>query len=308
MKCQAIKKKGGQCTFDAKINGYCTRHAKLQGSVDSKKPEEKKRAFTFTVTFCEVAENHAGMQKIGELTESGYSLEQIKNFAKAFQDPQIHDLSIEGYEACILVAKGGLNNLCDSSDFFEEQKALEKDTKAKMRGKVVNKHARQNLCFANYSQVADFQEGKGTIVDFKDVPVLSSVRDQLLRITGDSVLVAEGNYYIGPKTGIGFHGDGERRRVIGVRVGEPMLLRYVWFQRGIPICEPIDIMLEHGDIYFMSEKAVGNDWKSKKIPTLRHAAGHSSFLSWSPTAKQKATIEEALERGEDIPEFAQCNL
>lgn len=302
MQCQAIRKKGGNCTFKAKINGFCKRHSKSQESSDSKMPEEKKD--TFTLTFCEVAENHAGMQKIGELAESGYSLKQLKRFARAFEDHKIYDLSIEGYEAHVLVAKGGLDTLCDSNEFLDEQKALEKDTKALMRGKVVNKHARQNLCFADFSQDPDFEEGKGTIVDFKDVPVLCSVRDQLLELTGDPLLLAEGNYYIGKKTGIGFHGDSERRRVIGVRVGEPMILRYVWFQRGIPICEPIDIMLNHGDIYFMSEKAVGNDWKIKKIPTLRHAAGHASFLSWSPTVKQKETIENALERGDYIPEFA----
>ena len=30
-----------------------------------------------------------------------------------------------------------------------------------------------------------------------------------------------------------------------------------------------------GDIYVMSENAVGTDWNIKKTPTLRHAAGHS---------------------------------
>jgi hypothetical protein len=37
------------------------------------------------------------------------------------------------------------------------------------------------------------------------------------------------------------------------------------------------IELAHGDMYAMSEKAVGFDWKKKKIFTLRHATGCDRF-------------------------------
>jgi len=40
-----------------------------------------------------------------------------------------------------------------------------------------------------------------------------------------------------------------------------------------------ELKLEHGDIYFMSEKATGFDWKNRKIVTLRHAAGASKYIS-----------------------------
>ncbi len=308
MLCQAILKKGGPCRSKAKKDGFCGRHIK---SASSAKPQVKRETYTYTLTFCEVAENHKGMQMIGEMAKEGYSLKQLKRFAKSFTTRTLYDLSLDENKAYLLVAKGGVDQLfknepelCSSEALLEEQKALEKDAKALMYGRVVNKKARQNLCFADFSQKADYEIGKGTVVDFKDVAVLSSLRDKLCHITGDPPLVAEGNYYIGDKTGIGFHGDSERRRVIGVRLGETMPLRFVWFQRGIPIDNPIDITLEHGDIYFMSEKAVGTDWKSSKIPTLRHAAGHSSFLSWTPSVKQKETINDRLEQGEELPEFA----
>ena len=41
---------------------------------------------------------------------------------------------------------------------------------------------------------------------------------------------------------------------------------------------PIDIDVEHGDIYIMSEKATGHDWKMRSKYRLVHAAGHSSYL------------------------------
>ena len=57
-----------------------------------------------------------------------------------------------------------------------------------------------------------------------------------------------------------------------------MNLQYQWFQRSAPIGKRIELDLQPGDMYVMSEKAVGTDWKSKIIPTLRHAAGAKKYL------------------------------
>ncbi len=40
----------------------------------------------------------------------------------------------------------------------------------------------------------------------------------------------------------------------------------------------IQVVLENGDMYVMSEKAVGFDWLKKIIPTLRHASGTDQFM------------------------------
>ena len=89
-----------------------------------------------------------------------------------------------------------------------------------------------------------------------------------------TALKAEGNYYFNAqKCGIGFHGDLERRRVIGLRLGATMLLHYQWHYRGERVGNRIVLTLNHGDLYVMSEKAVGTDWHKKIIYTLRHAAG-----------------------------------
>jgi hypothetical protein len=52
-----------------------------------------------------------------------------------------------------------------------------------------------------------------------------------------------------------------------------------WFHNGNSIGKPIIVALKPGDIYIMSEKAVGTDWKMKKIPTLRHATGCAKFTT-----------------------------
>nr|WIL03156.1 2OG-Fe(II) oxygenase [Cedratvirus borely] len=91
--------------------------------------------------------------------------------------------------------------------------------------------------------------------------------------------MVEGNrYYDVNKCYIGFHGDSERRKVIGLRLGQPLPLYFAWWYQGKRISQYGEIELEDGDLYCMSSKAVGWDWKKKNTPTLRHAAGNKKTL------------------------------
>ena len=102
----------------------------------------------------------------------------------------------------------------------------------------MNKHARYNLCFAKEGQAANFENGQGTIVAYSDVPLLSNIRDTLPTFVGEKAneLACEGNYYYDvSKCGIGFHGDGERKRVVGLRLGASIPLHYQWFTNSEPI-------------------------------------------------------------------------
>jgi len=58
-------------------------------------------------------------------------------------------------------------------------------------------------------------------------------------------------------------------------------LHYHWFKNSEAIGKTIKLSFDHGDMYVMSEKATGFDWKLKTIPTLRHAAGAKKFLSFN---------------------------
>ena len=179
----------------------------------------------------------------------------------------------------------------------------------KVRGKVMNKLARTNLCYVpGMSQEPEYIEGKGTIVDLNTKSTLNSevsrlrttLQEALVEGGSDSkveINVVEGNrYYDLKKTGIGFHGDTERVVVICLTIGGggdyPM--RFQWFKDGMPIGNSIDLALNDGDVYIMSEKSVGADWKLRSKYTLRHAAGAEKYRSlkkWEKRAPKKAEIK-----------------
>lgn len=229
------------------------------------------------------------MQQVGTLAEKGFSLDDLKkiktNFEKINCECELIDLSFqqedenkENIEAAILVVRKGVDKILesDSDKMFKELLDLEWDKKAKMRGKVLNKHARWNLCFDEFEQAPDYEDGKGTIVAFDSVPLTKKVKASLKDLVGEKAnkLVAEGNYYYDvEKCYIGYHGDAERRIVIGVRLGETFPLHFQWYFKSQEIGERKTIQLNCGDIYFTSDIAVGWNWLKRNIPTLRHSAG-----------------------------------
>lgn len=254
---------------------------------------------TFTLTFGDQAENHKGMQKIGTMALEGFGKGDLDHARLWMEEKgvecEMYHLN-KLYPGCtpecdaptdpayILVARGGLRALLGGGspdEFYEEQASLEKDTKAFMYGRVVNKKARHNLCFAEFEQEPDYAAGRGRIVPFKSVPLLDALRAALPQALGPKAegLMVEGNYYYDPaKCFIGYHGDSERLKVVGVRVGAAFPFHYQWYLSGEPVGPRLEIVLGHGDVYIMSQKAVGTDWKRRVIPTLRHAAGTRKAL------------------------------
>lgn len=292
--CNGKKKNGIKCTYKAKFEGYCGIHYKTY----LKKLEAEQAGECITITFGEVAENHVRMQKIGNKAEYGFNYEDLQkakvkfeakglkcelvNLAKGLTEPEHLDDVNNVDEAYVLVIRNAINLFCDADEMFTEQKELTWDTKALMYGKVCNKKARYNLCFDDVGQESCYKEGKGTIVAFKDVKHINSVREQLPKFLGIKAnnLKAEGNRYFNIKEcGIGFHGDAERKIVVACRLGKSIPLHYRWFLNCSPVGNTIKLKVNHGDMYVMSEKATGNDWKKKKILTLRHAAGSKKFTT-----------------------------
>lgn len=258
---------------------------------------------TITLTLGDCAENHVGNQQIGQRLApgTGFTPEDLERIAEVFQalggEAEIVDLvaaaGVEAEAASVLVLRDGVDRILypgAAVEMYEEQTGLEWDTKVKMYGRVVNKHARHNLCYADEAQEPDYENAKGRIIALDQVPILKRFKKMLRLVAGEKAegLVVEGNRYYNPaKTGIGYHGDTERVKVIAVRLGTyGMPIYYQWYLRSEPVGPRVEVRLDPGDVYVMSEKAVGTDWKHPSRMTLRHATGCQSFVA--PKAKAKA--------------------
>lgn len=238
-----------------------------------------------TLTFCECSENHVGMEQNGNIAATGYSPENITQVIEYLESNNYPQENIEKYNLIdylganyqgkipeLLVIR---NLISEHQDLYDNLINISWDRKYfdTRRQKVLNKRARANLCFGESSQVADFENKKGTIVSYQSLPRLLEIKNTLENMIGDHGLQCEGNLYDDiTKNGIGWHGDAERKKVIGVRLGTSAPLKFRWYKNSTIVGETLSITLNSGDVYIMTEKTTGNDWKKRNIYTLRHSA------------------------------------
>lgn len=274
---------------------------KVPKKVPRKIKLNKSKKEAWSVTICESGENHTGMEILGEKAKRGFSVEELKICEQKINEiggiTEYYDLKELGLsgdderfgratEAGLLVIKNGVELLKGKSyNFRHEMKNIvcDKTYFDVRRGKVLNKRARHNVCFAYFDQNADINNKKGTVININSLKQLKTVISNLHLYLGEKAenLIAELNHYYDiRKCGIGFHGDTERRIVICVRLGESFPLNFYWYENSKRVGNRVEIYLEEGDVYIMSDKAVGWDWKLKRNNrlTLRHASGCAKFL------------------------------
>jgi hypothetical protein len=262
---------------------------------------------TITTTFSDMAENGTRMQRIGEKVEKGkgYSVGELKKIKDRMTEEgyacelinlndALNGTKVVAEPAAVLIIKklsqGMLGGEEQVDKLFRKMKRLNWDKNEWQKGKVVNLHARYKLCFSKRKQRPNYAGKKGRIIAWKKLPLLNNVRKVLPKYFGAKAanLQGEGNFYFNKSNCyIRYHGDAERRKVIAFRFGASMPLHFQWFygERIAPrkfnmlkAGPRITRVLEHGDAYIMSEKAVGTDWRRKVVPTLHHAAGTEEIL------------------------------
>jgi hypothetical protein len=285
---------------------------------DSSDEDSPKKKFDrrYAITFGEVSILHVGGEERGKMKEKGFSVKELekikKKLTKKGVKSDLYMLSDElpenlrdENEAATLVIRNAANYILKSSrgsdNLYSEQNGIQYDTMFyKRRGSVMNnKQARLNIVFGDEGQKQYLSNYDGTqatnkikidmdndvlysVAPFDNLPYLSGIRDGLSTILGDKAvdLNAEGNYYHKETSGIGYHGDAERKIVIGLSLGKSSTLRYNWRlprSTAHPFND-INLNVNHGDIYIMSEKATGFDWRSTSKVRIVHAAGHKSYI------------------------------
>jgi hypothetical protein len=239
-----------------------------------------------TITFGDCSENNVGMEKIGNMSENGYTSNELNIISSYFEEKEIEKIDLTDYlghnmyngrKPELLIIRNAIEN---HAEIFTELNNLEWDSRYydTRRQKVLNKHARTNLCFSNFSQTADFENKKGTVVNYNTLPQLSIAKNIIIQSINETNLECEGNKYQDiNKNGIGWHGDAERKKVIGLRLGASMPICFNWFKDSKSIGTTFSTNINSGDIYIMSEKTTGYDWKKRSIYTLRHSAGSDKY-------------------------------
>lgn len=259
---------------------------------------------TISLTFGDAGENHVGMEMIGEKGEKGegFTCDELQRLTSALGGEYVslgNNASIAIFRQIIDVPVQ--NRMLDELSFDWDNKYY--DTR---RSRVLNKLARHNVLFMEgVERAPDYENKCGSIIDSSKLVCFSEVKRDLFekfsRVIGGKKfenIICEGNlYYDNSKCGIGFHGDKERVRVIALRLGKEMKMKWQWFQNSVPVfgeeLVSYETVFDGGDLYIMSEKAVGSDWMSRNHLTLRHSAGCDKYTVYKPKPAKKKAVKAA---------------
>lgn len=257
-------------------------------------------ASRYALTFGEVAILHIGSMEVSKAgaPRRGFTVAELQVAAARAEAEgmrcelvMLSDVLPEalrsGNEAATLVLRAGasLAGGANAADrLLAEQAAVEYDRQFwdGRRKRTLHKRARHNVVFGDEGLEHSDDFRQFTVRAFSDLPRLAEFRAALPRWLGPLAagLQAEGNHYFEAASGIGFHGDSERRIVICLSLGRSSCLRYHWRLPGSSehTLPAVDIELRHGDVYVMSEKATGYDWRSRSKVRVVHAAGSNKYI------------------------------
>jgi hypothetical protein len=175
----------------------------------------------------------------------------------------------------------------EQNDMYTQYETFCKQIKAIPNGIDVTKHAIAMIKILKVEpfllQYPDYLKGKGTIYNIEKLPYTKILAEKVMNFCAhngykfdrDAFVIEGNNYHDVDKCYIGFHGDTEREVVFGVRLGNSQIpLFYGWWHKNALVPNSLKCFVpKSGDAYMMSRKAVGMDWGSSSIFTLRHAAG-----------------------------------
>ena len=264
----------------------------------SKKSESTTLKPTWSLTVGNGGENHTGMEFLGNLRKKGqgWDLDRLlyaKDILESIFDKQVelfnlNEACLEGVsipeaskpkDAYLMVVRNFLSENVHKN-MIKELGSYEWDRKYwdTRRQKVLNKLARANVCYGEEGRAANYKEGKGTIIGFDKSPLVGNLLKVVEILMQDKGLIVEGNQYDdASKNGIGPHGDTERVCVSCLRVGESMPMKFGMFWNCKLRGKPFETVINGGDLYFMSEEAVGAEWKSRSKWIWRHCAGAPKY-------------------------------
>ena len=267
----------------------------------SKKMQKKAKKTlnpTWSLTVGNGGENHTGVEFLGKLRKAGegwdldrllYAKGILENvFGKTVNLYNLNKECLEGVnipgnhpkDAYLMVVRDFLTPEVHEA-FKAEMKSYEWDRKYwdTRRSKVLNKLARANVCYGKKGRKANYEARQGTIIGYDESPLVGNLLQVVEILMKDKDLIVEGNQYDDvAKNGIGPHGDTERVCVACLRVGASMPMKFGMFWDCKVRGKPFETIINGGDLYFMSEKAVGAEWKCRSKWIWRHCAGAPKYL------------------------------
>lgn len=112
---------------------------------------------------------------------------------------------------------------------------------------------------------------------FKEFDASKKMSSELMKFTKNKISslfgISELNYKLENCIKSSYKGTLNKKIIIGLYIGESLFFYFSWFKDDKPIGKTCRFKLNHGDIYILTDKSLGCDFRKKNIPILKHCIG-----------------------------------
>jgi len=193
-------------------------------------------------------------------------------------------------DACVLLIKGGVRWFMDdpraADGLFGEQLSLPYEGKFFDKGRTFTRRSYKTLKFGDAPVKRSADYSQPTVYSFGAVPHLQKFLGSLSKLKASLCSVRGVEYFVSRRekasdggmmacaSRLGWHGDHEPKAV-SLSLGHAGILKFSWRLPGTSANFPnshTEVILEHGDMYLLSEKASGRNWKKRSLLRVVHSS------------------------------------
>lgn len=257
-KCKGVTLQGKACNRTCKEGiEFCGYHAKSKTVQINKQPIALKQSVIYTFSSPNfVVEPHMLVKLQG--TIKGSQMIHLNDVLVQFDNRHTEIASI-------LVIKNYITN-----NIYQEALGINWDKKVLLRNKVVNRIGKYAITIDNFPEEPNYEQGQYRVISYDSLPKTNKLKNKLSLVFNQDALECQGEYYCDQeKLKLKYQGS-KVNNMMCVHLGNSIQLSYKWFFANKPVSDDMKIILEHGDLYIMSEKATGHDYKLKKNPILKY--------------------------------------
>lgn len=257
-KCKGVTLQGKSCNRTCKEGiEFCGYHSKSKTVQINKQPVAVKQSIILTFSQSSfVVEPHMLVKLQG--SRKGSRIIDLNKKLLQFDDRRTEI-------ATVLVLPNYANN-----NLYQTLLAIDWDKKILLRNKVVNRVGKYAISIDDTGKEPNYEENKYRVIAYDDVEEVRDLKDNLSKIFKQDRLSCKGEYnYNHEKLKLKYQGA-KVNNMMCIHLGDPIQMSFKWYFANKPASDSMEFTLNHGDLYIMSEKATGHDYKLKKNPILKH--------------------------------------
>ena len=246
-----------------------------------------------TITLSESVSHGNDMWRIGLKAKIGFSNDELirifyslpQGFCelinlKDILPKTLYDIS----DAYILVIRNMYNNYADkifntminieSNDENGNITGVKWDNQRFNKNKIVENKLHSKLLFldigSEYKVPFNLFEKRGTIYNVRRIPELFQFTTEISSLLMTNFYIEGTNYYNTNECYSPLSQNKESKQVVNLHLGSSIKLNFKWFHNTTEVSDLKSIQLNHGDVYFMNELALGSVKESKTKLFLKH--------------------------------------